>query len=314
MTRLLASATGRPDKAAGFFSHVAGLALRRVPAWCWWRPRRRFRDAATQLRWPRLWAASRSGAILTNNGTWRVCRWRSTTAAFAIARPAVRPAPCRSAGHAGRRVLGLRDVDGHVVGVWIDAVEPEQVVVHRARDRRGRVLADVQPDDAAGRAEAVRAPHVAPRTPPRPSLLKPRRLISASAGCQPEDARLRIAGLRQRRHGADLDEAETHRAQAVDAAPVLIQARGQADPGWEKCRPARVTGSLMRRCCHSRMRRRVLQRWRCCRASAREPAPGPGRTGTGGSGCRVRRAVASARFWPRWRPFEAKNGPWIIVR
>jgi hypothetical protein len=48
-------------------------------------------------------------------------------------------------------------------------------------------------------------------------------------GRQPEDARLRIARLALGRDGTDLDEAEAHRTQAVDAAAVLVQAGGQSD-------------------------------------------------------------------------------------
>ncbi|MCY1368069.1 hypothetical protein D9M69_550300 [compost metagenome] len=40
--------------------------------------------------------------------------------------------------------VGAGDVDRHVVRVRVDAVQAGQVVVHRALDRRGRVLADVQ--------------------------------------------------------------------------------------------------------------------------------------------------------------------------
>ena len=46
---------------------------------------------------------------------------------------------------------------------------------------------------------------------------------------QPEHARLRIAGLRPRRDGADLDEAEAHRRQRVDVRAVLVQPGRQAD-------------------------------------------------------------------------------------
>ena len=46
---------------------------------------------------------------------------------------------------------------------------------------------------------------------------------------QAEHARLGVARLRLRRDGADLDEAEAHGAQAIDAARVLVQPGGQAD-------------------------------------------------------------------------------------
>ncbi len=45
---------------------------------------------------------------------------------------------------------------------------------------------------------------------------------------QAEHARLGVARLRARRDGADLDEAEAQRGEAVDVGTVLVEARGQA--------------------------------------------------------------------------------------
>ena len=59
--------------------------------------------------------------------------------------------------------------------------------------------------------------------------MKPRRLISASASGRRNMRGFGVAGLALRRDGADLDEAEAHRAQAVDAAAVLVEPGGQAD-------------------------------------------------------------------------------------
>ena len=60
------------------------------------------------------------------------------------------------------QVLGVRarDVDGDVVGVRVHAIQAGEVVVGGARDRRRRVLADVETQDAAAPAKA-RAPDVA---------------------------------------------------------------------------------------------------------------------------------------------------------
>ena len=121
-----------------------------------------------------------------------------------------------------------RDVDRHVVGVRIDAGEADQVVVDGALDRRGRVLADVQAEDAAAARESAPAGRWRMKAA-RPSLLKPSRLISAVALDEAEHARLRIARLRQRRDRADLDAAEAERAEGVDAAAVLVEPGGQAD-------------------------------------------------------------------------------------
>ena len=46
---------------------------------------------------------------------------------------------------------------------------------------------------------------------------------------QPEDARARIAELRQRRYGADLGEAAAQRKHGVGHARVLVEAGGDAD-------------------------------------------------------------------------------------
>ena len=46
---------------------------------------------------------------------------------------------------------------------------------------------------------------------------------------QAEQARLRVARLRPRRDGADLEEAEAQRGQRVDVLAVLVEAGGQAD-------------------------------------------------------------------------------------
>ena len=53
---------------------------------------------------------------------------------------------------------------------------------------------------------------------------------------QAEHARLRVAGLRARRHRADLDEAEAERGQRVDVFAVLVEPGGQAD-GVGKVKP-----------------------------------------------------------------------------
>ncbi len=63
-----------------------------------------------------------------------------------------------------------------------------------------------------------------------PSLLKPRRLMSASALGQPEQAGLRIARLRARCDGAAFDEAEAERRESVDVRGVLVEAGGESDP------------------------------------------------------------------------------------
>ena len=46
---------------------------------------------------------------------------------------------------------------------------------------------------------------------------------------QPKQARLGVSGLRLWRHRADLDEAEAHRTEAIDATAALVEACRQAD-------------------------------------------------------------------------------------
>ena len=62
-----------------------------------------------------------------------------------------------------------------------------------------------------------------------PSLLKPKRLMTARSRGQAEQARARVAGLRPRRGGADLDEAEAGAAEGGDGAGVLVEAGGEAE-------------------------------------------------------------------------------------
>ena len=44
---------------------------------------------------------------------------------------------------------------------------------------------------------------------------------------QAEQARARVAGLRPRRHGADLEEAEAQAGERIDVRCVLVQARSK---------------------------------------------------------------------------------------
>ena len=133
---------------------------------------------AASRRSPRSAPASRSGAILRNIGTVRPCSAASSARRRCGGRRAARRARRRPA--ASRRFLRVRarDVDGHVVGVRIHAGQADQVVVDRALDRRRRVLADVEAEDAAACRESAPACTLAMKAA-RPSLLKPRRLISA---------------------------------------------------------------------------------------------------------------------------------------
>ena len=53
--------------------------------------------------------------------------------------------------------------------------------------------------------------------------------MTPSIGSEPEQPRPRIAGLRQRRDGADFDEAEAETQQSIGHFGVLVEARSNAD-------------------------------------------------------------------------------------
>ena len=96
---------------------------------------------------------------------------------------------------------------------------------------------------------------------------------------------LGLPGCGLGRDRADLDEAEAHRAQAVDAAAVLVQARGQADAVGEpqarqlhRVVDARLPATGIAPACSAAAPAR--------RASGRGRLRRPGRTGRGGSGRR----------------------------
>ena len=91
-----------------------------------------------------------------------------------------------------------------------------------------------------------------------PSLLKPSRLISAFACGRRKMRGLGLPGCGFGRDRAHLDEAEAHRAQAVDAAAVLVQARGQADAVGE-LQPGQFHRIVDPRALPQALRRRVLQ-------------------------------------------------------
>ena len=140
----------------------------------------------------------------------------------------------------------------------------------------------------------------------RPSLLKPSRLISAPRLGQAEHARLRIAGLRQRRHRADLDEAEAHRAEGVDAAAVLVEPRGQADAVGK-----REAGDRHRvvhaRLLDERDQRRVLDRRQRRRASGRARAPGSSPNRKGRASGKGMSGMTGGRFWHRRAYFGGED-------
>ena len=118
--------------------------------------------------------------------------------------------------------VGRGDVDRQIVGEAGEARHPVDIV----GDAVGGVAvgAEIDADDAA----AAAAPARRRATASWPSLLKPRRLMIARCSAAGRGA-ARIAGLRPRRHGADLDEAEAEREQRVGHLAVLVEAGGEPD-------------------------------------------------------------------------------------
>ena len=162
----------------------------------------------------------------------------------------------------GAQVLSVRagDVDGDIVGVRVHTVQAQQVVVGGAFDRRARVLADVEAEHAALAAKTgtlhVRQEGV------QPVVVEAQPVDQCPRFRQPVHARLGIARLRLRRHGADLDETETHRTQSVDAAAILVQAGRQSD-AVRKPQPGhrdRVIDACLRHDAHQRRMLNACQR------------------------------------------------------
>ena len=132
--------------------------------------------------------------------------------------------------------LGVRrrDVDRDVRRARVDRAQAGEVVVGGARVRRVEVLADVEAEDAAPR----RARDVGEE--PLDAVVVEAEPVDERFGLgQPEEARLRVAGLRARRDGAAFDEAEAERREAVDVRGVLVEAGGEADPVREFAVPSR---------------------------------------------------------------------------
>src|SRR5690606_17557626 len=121
---------------------------------------------------------------------------------------------------------GIRraDVDRDVAGVGIDLFQADQVVVHRALDRGVEVLADVDAQHATVLCRAHPLEQVVDAV-----VVEAHAVDDGLGFRQAEQARLRVARLRARRHGADLGEAETQLAETVDGVAVLVQTGGQSD-------------------------------------------------------------------------------------
>ena len=132
------------------------------------------------------------------------------------------------------QVLGVRtgDIDCDVVGMGKYPFEREQVIVGGPLDRCDCVLADVESDDSALGAEGPGPLHIGQER--RQAFVVEAQAIDQGFGFgQAEHPWLVVAGLRFGCHRTDFDEAKTHGAEAVDAAAILVQSGGQADPVGE---------------------------------------------------------------------------------
>ncbi len=138
------------------------------------------------------------------------------------------------------RRVGRRDVDGDIARDRGEALD--QPAHNRQCGRRILVGADVDADDAA-RTRAARA---ASRAQHGIGALriKAEPIDHAVIGIEPKQPRPRIAGLRQRRDGADFDEAEADAQQRVRHFGVLVEARRDADRIGKLSPNARIASRL----------------------------------------------------------------------
>ena len=129
------------------------------------------------------------------------------------------------------RRVGRGNVDGDVARHGGEALDQPHVVGDTVEGIL--VGADIDADDSFG-------PSCPARRSPRPRRqalehgigalrIEAEPVDDAFVGVEPEQARARIASLRQRRDGADLDEAETEPQQRVGHFGILVEARGHPD-------------------------------------------------------------------------------------
>ncbi len=100
-----------------------------------------------------------------------------------------------------------------------------QVVAGRVFVGRVLVLADVDPEQATLALRTLDIAHERVDAAVVEAEPVDHRFVAGQA----EHARLRVAGLRPRGHGADLDETEAQRQQCVDVLAVLVHAGGHTD-------------------------------------------------------------------------------------
>ena len=120
------------------------------------------------------------------------------------------------------RRIGRGNVHGEVVGQIGEALHPQHIV----GDEILAVLVGADIDPQCGRhAQALQALESGVVA----LIVEPHAVDDAFGLSHPEEARLGIAGLRARGHGADLDHAEAHEGQRARHFGILVEAGGHAD-------------------------------------------------------------------------------------
>ena len=152
-------------------------------------------------------------------------------------RPDARAHPFARIEHAGEQIverlgllqiaqtgrIGRGDVDGEITGDRREGLD--QLGVVAAAVGAVAVGANIDPDDAT----LVSARRQPPEHRRSALVVEAEAVDHAFVGFEPEQARARIAGLRQRGDRADLDEAETQPQQRVRDLRVLVETRRDPD-------------------------------------------------------------------------------------
>ncbi len=115
-------------------------------------------------------------------------------------------------------------VDRNVVRTRVNLVQTGHVVVLGLFDRRVEILADADAADALVAAQREATDEMIDAR-----VVEAHAVDEGPARAQPEHARLRVAGLGARRHGAELDVAETERTERVEMVAVLVEAGGESE-------------------------------------------------------------------------------------
>ena len=165
---------------------------------------------------------SRSGAILSSTGESPAFRRTRSRASITFASEIVERGSLLQVAQARR--VRRRHIDREIARHRREGLDQ----LHIIGDAVGGILvgADVDPTmpPKCARPASRRAPPIAP------SLLKPMRLTAAICRAQAEQPRLRIAGLRLRRHRVPTsDKAETQPQQRSGTSALLSNPRSHAD-------------------------------------------------------------------------------------